>query len=272
MSMLRCLIGIVLVLLLGWTAPVWAVSAKPDLDNYSTEQLDRGDELRTQAFLSTNKGDFAAAEGQWSQLLELFPNNPAIWSNRGNSRVSQHKLPEAIQDFNRSIELAPQLTDAYLNRGAAWEGMKEWDKAITDYRHILEVDANDAMAYNNLGNAYAGQGAWDKAKEYFQKATELDSRFAFARANYALALYQLGEQAEAIRTLKNIARKYRDFPDVRAALTAALWQNGQRGEAESNWIAAIGLDARYRNLDWVKDNRRWPPVMVAALENFLHLR
>jgi tetratricopeptide (TPR) repeat protein len=267
-------------LLLGWAPPAWAAPANLELGSSSTDQLnslwdsnaERGDNLRTQAFLATNKGDFSAAEGYWSQLLELFPQNPAIWSNRGNSRVSQHKLPEAIADFNRSIELAPQFTDAYLNRGAAWEGLKEWEKAIADYHHILEVDKDDAMAYNNLGNAYAGQGEWEKAKEYFYQATELDSKFAFARANYALALYQLGDREEAMRTLKNIARKYRDFPDVRAALTAALWQNGQRGEAESNWIAAIGLDARYRDLAWVKDNRRWPPVMVAALENFLHLR
>jgi tetratricopeptide (TPR) repeat protein len=269
---LRCAIGIVLMLLMMVAGPAVARASQPDLGSYSSAQLDRGDDLRTQAFLATNKGDFQAAEGYWSQLLELFPQNPAIWSNRGNARVSQHKLPEAIADFDRSIQLAPQLTDAYLNRGAAWEGMQEWEKAIADYRHILAVDPDDAMAYNNLGNAHAGQGNWAKAKEYFQQATQLDPKFAFARANYALALYQLGEQAEAIRTLKNIARKYRDFPDVRAALTAALWQNGQRGEAESNWIAAIGLDSRYRDLNWVKDNRRWPPVMVAALENFLQLR
>jgi tetratricopeptide (TPR) repeat protein len=134
------------------------------------------------------------------------------------------------------------------------------------------VDDKDAMAFNNLGNAYAGRGDWPEAKKYFYRATELDPGFAFARANYALAIYQLGETEEAIRTLKNIARKYRDFADVRAALTAALWQNGQRGEAESNWIAATGLDVRYRDLDWVKNNRRWPPVMVSALENFLQLR
>jgi tetratricopeptide (TPR) repeat protein len=239
---------------------------------YTTAQLDRGDELRTQAFTATNQGDFATAEKYWTELVELFPENPAIWSNRGNSRVSQLKLTEAVADFDRSIQLAPQLTDAYLNRGAAWEGLKEWDKAIADYQHILAVDPNDAMAYNNLGNAYAGRAEWEKAKNYYFKATELEPGFAFARANYAIALYQVGDRPEAIRQMKNIVRKYRDFPDVRAALTAALWQDGQRGEAESNWIAVIGLDSRYKDLEWVKNNRRWPPVMVSALDSFLHLR
>jgi tetratricopeptide (TPR) repeat protein len=232
---------------------------------YTSNELDRGDNLRTSAFNATNTGDFATAETYWTELLELFPNNPAIWSNRGNSRVSQHKLTEAVADFDKSISLAPQLPDAYLNRGAAWEGLQKWDKAIADYEHIISIDDKDAMAYNNLGNAHAGKGEWQQAKTYFYRATELEPGFAFARANYALILYQLGDTTEAIRQMKNIVRKYR-------ALTAALWQNGEHGEAESNWIATVGLDSRYRDLDWVKNNRRWPPASIAALDNFLHLR
>ncbi len=268
----RCLWAITLSIFLCFSGLNPAIAA-PDLSTtYTTAQLDRGDDLRTQAFTATNQGDFATAEECWTKLLELFPDNPAIWSNRGNSRVSQLKLTAAVADFDRSIQLAPELTDAYLNRGAAWEGLQEWDKAIADYRHILAVDSNDAMAYNNLGNAYAGRTEWEKAKAYYFKATELEPGFAFARANYALALYQVGDRSEAIRQMKNIVRKYRDFPDVRAALTAALWQDGQRGEAESNWIAVIGLDSRYKDLEWVRNHRRWPPVMVSALDGFLHLR
>jgi tetratricopeptide (TPR) repeat protein len=268
--MLRCLWMIALALMFCWGSPYSALAVENK--TYTTAELDRGDTLRTAAFTATNTGDFATAERYWTELLELFPENPAIWSNRGNSRVSQLKLIEAVTDFDRSIALAPQLTDAYLNRGAAWEGLKEWDKAISDYEHILATDTDDAMAYNNLGNAYAGRGEWDKAKTYFYRATEITPGFAFARANYALALYQLGETSESIRQMKNIVRKYRDFPDVRAALTAALWQDGQQGEAESNWISAVGLDSRYKDLDWVKNNRRWPPLMVAALDRFLHLK
>jgi tetratricopeptide (TPR) repeat protein len=274
--MLRRLWGIALALILCWGWPDFAHAAdkSSSLENstYTSAELDRGDTLRTAAFNATNTGDFATAETYWTQLLELFPTNPAIWSNRGNSRVSQNKLTAAVTDFNKSIELAPQLPDAYLNRGAAWEGLKEWDKAIADYQKIIAIDEKDAMAYNNLGNAYAGKADWQKAKSYFYRATELEPGFAFARANYALILYQLGETPEAIRQMKNIVRKYRDFPDVRAALTAALWQSGDRGEAESNWIAVVGLDSRYRNLDWVRDNRRWPPASIAALDQFLHLR
>lgn len=267
----RCLVSILAIALLVLTpvAPGWAQTASNEVTDV---QLELGDELRTKAFTATNQGDFVAAEQYWTELLDLFPQNPAIWSNRGNSRVSQNKLDLAIADFNRSIEILPDRPDAYLNRGTALEGLGKWQDAIADYQYILTLDSKDAMAYNNLGNAYGGLGEWDLAITNYLKASEIAPNFAFARANYALALYQTGQTSEAVRTLKNIVRKYRDFPDPRAALSAALWQNGEQGEAESNWVSVIGLDSRYKDLDWVKNTRRWPPTMVAALEKFLKLQ
>jgi tetratricopeptide (TPR) repeat protein len=137
---------------------------------------------------------------------------------------------------------------------------------------VLELDPNDAMAYNNRGNAAAGKGDWESAIADYKKSAEIAPNFAFARANYALALYQIGQTDEAIRQMRNIIRKYPQFADIRAALTAALWEQGKRGEAESNWVAAVGLDKRYKDLNWVASVRHWPPAMVAALDQFLKLQ
>ncbi len=86
------------------------------------------------------------------------------------------------------------------------------------------------------------------------------------------SLYQNGQTDEAIRNMRNIVRKYPNFADMRAALTAAYWEQGKQGEAESNWVAAVGLDKRYKDLDWVVKVRRWPSKMVAALEKFQKLQ
>lgn len=127
------------------------------------------------------------------------------------------------------------------------------------------------MAYNNLGNANAGLGRWEEALKYYQKATEIAPNFAFASANESLTLYQLGRREEAERKMRNLLRKYPMFPDVRAALTALLWEEGKQGEAESNWVATVGVDSRYKDVQWVKQVRKWPPKMVVALENFLNM-
>lgn len=230
------------------------------------------EELRSQAFAATNSGDFSTAEQYWTKLIEQLPEEPAIWSNRGNARVSQNKLEEAIADYDRAIALAPEAPDPYLNRGTALEGLGRWEEAIADYNRVLELDPQDPAAFNNRGNAEAGMGEWEEAIVDYRKAADMAPEFAFARANYALALYQVGQIPEAIRTMKNLVRKYPQFADMRAALTAALWVTGNQGEAESNWVAAVGLDRRYKDLDWVAHTRRWSPAMVTALEKFLKLQ
>jgi tetratricopeptide (TPR) repeat protein len=261
--------GIVLVgLLILCPSPVWATETP---NTITDEQLEVGDALADKAFAATEVGDFVTAEKYWTELIEKFPQNPAVWSNRGNARVSQNKLDEAIADFNKAIELAPDQADPYLNRGTALEAKGQYKAAIADYNRVLAVNPEDAFAYNNRGNAEGGLGHWATALEDFQQATAIAPNFAFAQGNTALALYELGKTEEAIQTMRRLVKKYPMFADMRAALTAVLWADGQQGEAESNWVAAVGVDSRYQNLDWVKEIRRWPPRLVSALDKFLSL-
>ncbi len=257
-----------------WICPssVELIHAAPmGVDLSSSQQINQGEKTAKKAFKAAKQGNFAKAEDYWTELVRQFPDNPAVWSNRGNVRVGQYKLTEAISDFDRSIEIAPEYPDAYLNRGIAYEGKRLWDKAIADYNHVLAITPQDPVALNNRGNAKAGQENWHNALEDYQKAADSAPNFPLARGNAALVLYQLGDRTEAIRSMRNLVRKYPMYADMRAALAATLWVEGKQGEAESNWVAAVGLDSRYQDLEWIEDIRRWPPEMVKALEKFLNL-
>lgn len=252
----------------AWNKPVLALAEQTIL---SQQEIAQGEKIAKKAFRAAAKGDFARAETYWTTLIDKFPDNPAVWSNRGNVRIGQYKLSEAIADFDRSIEIAPEYPDAYLNRGIAYEGKGLWDRAIADYDRVLAIDPQDPVALNNRGNAKAGQQKWQSALEDYQQAAIIAPDFPMARGNAALIQYQLSDREEAIRNMRNLVRKYPMYSDMRAALAAALWVEGQQGEAESNWVAAVGLDNRYQDLDWVSKIRRWPPLMVSALERFLKL-
>jgi tetratricopeptide (TPR) repeat protein len=228
--------------------------------------------LFDEAFEATSHGDFVTAETLWTQILDQYPHNAAVWSNRGNARVSQNKLEAALEDYNQSVALAPDQPDPYLNRGTALEGLQQWEAAIADYNRVLELDPQDAFAYNNRGNAQAGNGDWKAALADYEKAAALNPGFAMAQANCGLALYQLGQTDASLQRFRNLVRKYPQFADMRAALVAGLWSRGQRGEAESQWVSAVGLDGRYRDVNWVRQVRRWPPTLVNALEQFLSLQ
>ena len=265
---LAVVVSLGLLCLTGWSLPAQAQSATADLSPETVQDIS---DLRQKAFAASQQGQFEEAETYWGQLIDYLPDEAALWSNRGNVRVSQNKLAAAIDDYNQAVALAPDQPDPYLNRGAALEGMGRWEDAIADYTTVLTLNPDDAAAYNNRGNAKAGQGQWEAALADYQTAADLDPKFAFARVNAALAEYQLGNADEAIRQFRSLTRRYPSFADARAALTAALWSQGALGEAESNWVAVMGLDRRYKDLDWVSTVRRWPPAMVTALEKFLHL-
>lgn len=268
------LVGILLGLgypLVGTLNPSFAGVPAPDYSTLSSQDIETIGNLRKAAFEATRTGQFEKAESQWSALIEQLPEEAAVWSNRGNVRVRQNDLEGAMADYTQAIALAPDQPDPYLNRGALWEAMGQWDKAITDYNRLLRLNPDDPAAYNNRGNAEAGEGEWELAIADYQAAITLQPSFSLAYGNYALALYQTDETQSALQLMKSLVRKYPNFADMRAALTAVLWEQGQRGEAESNWVAVVGLDSRYKNVSWVKNVRRWPPKMVTALEHFLTL-
>lgn len=67
-----------------------------------------------------------------------------------------------------------------------------------------------------------------------------------------------------------LLRRYPDFPDMRAALAAADWSIGKLGDAESNYQRLN--DPRYRDREWLRVNRRWPPKLLGAWEAFLDIK
>lgn len=269
-SVLRIIVCLLIVIACWGTTPCAIAQARSsELTAEAAQQLNRWFE---QALAATNVGDFARAETFWTKILAQFPENPAVWSNRGNARVGQYKLEAAIADYETAIALAPDAPDPYLNRGTALEGLGQWEAAIADYNRVLELDPQDPAAYNNRGNAKAGLRQWQSAIADYEKATQLAPDYAFAWANRALALYQIGQTDQPIRAMRHLIRKYPKFADMQAALTAALWVAGERSEAERHWTLATELDSRYKDLHWVAGVRRWPPTSVAALEKFLHIQ
>jgi len=239
-------------------------------------------QLFDQALQASRQGDFGQALPLWNQVLELAPADAAAWSNRGNVQLALGDPEAAIADQSKAIELEPLSPDPYLNRGTAEEALARWDAAAADYSWILEhepaASGRDgqpaeprASALYNLGNVKGSLGDWQAARASFEAAAEARPGFAMARSSAALAAFQLGDLETAERQLRALIRRYPLFADARAGLTALLWRQGSRGEAESHWAAASGLDPRYRQREWLLSMRRWPPVPVEALQQFLAL-
>ena len=90
-----------------------------------------------------------------------------------DSDEKQAAYEKAVVYYTRALELKPDLPEVYTNRGNVYRGIDEIDKAIEDYNSATELDPNDANAYNNRGNAYFDKNEVDKAIEDYNTAIEL---------------------------------------------------------------------------------------------------
>ena len=232
-------------------------------------QLSQG--LFEKALNESMSGDFIQAKKDWNLFLNENPEDAAALSNRGNILLALGDPKGSIQDQTQAIKISPGDLDPYLNRGIAEESLNLWEDAYRDYAWILERKPDDEAALYNLGNVMGSMGNWIEAKRLFAKAGAQTNSMAMAKSSEALAIYQLGDFELAEIKLRQLIRKYPLFADARAALTALLWQKGLTGEAESNWMAASGLDARYSEKNWLLHFRRWPPNPTNDLISFLAL-
>ncbi len=230
-----------------------------------------GESLFQKALLMSRQGNFPEALSLWDRYIQLFPTDASAVSNRGNVLLALGEPERAIDDQTRAIELMPSDPDPHLNRGIAEEALQYWNQAELDYIWILDRFPSDSSALYNLGNLRGSQGDWQQAEVLFNKAALAKPDFALARSSKALASYELGKLDEVEAELRQLIRRYPMFADARAAFSAMLWREGCFGEAESNWEAAVGLDSRYREAEWLLNIRRWPPGPTADLMSFLSL-
>ena len=89
----------------------------------------------------------------------------------------------------------------------------------------------------------------------------------------ALAQYEAGDQKAAVKAMREIVRRNPGYADMHIALAAHLWASGEQGEAESQWEFAcnnisVGCK-KYKDDNWVRTVRRWPPSLAVNLRNFL---
>ncbi|XP_024520021.1 uncharacterized protein LOC9631231 isoform X1 [Selaginella moellendorffii] len=233
----------------------------------------------------------------FDRIVAMDPARTAWLEGRGQVRVDAKRFEEAVADFDEAIRRQPENYRAYSGRALAFEGLAQWSNAVADYTEALQrgraaTGYRDPYVMNSRGNALASLGRYKEAlRDYsasfdaFQDARELDGAI-YARANAALmriqvSILKVGDEANGLRELLAVARRAPGSIDMRAALAAVYWSMGRANEAEDEWEFACekinsgrlfdGCE-RYKDTDWLKRIRRWPPVMIQHMDDFLRVR
>ncbi|MBI4844934.1 MAG: tetratricopeptide repeat protein [Candidatus Omnitrophica bacterium] len=67
-----------------------------------------------------------------TKLIELDPENPEHYYNRGVAQGHTGNYELAINNYTKAIKLNPNDFEAYGNRGVAYDALGQQDKAIAD--------------------------------------------------------------------------------------------------------------------------------------------
>ena len=138
-------------------------------------------------------GQIEMAIEAYSRVIELNPNNPNAYNNRGVAYSAKGDFDRTIEDYTKAIELNPNYAVAYNNRGGVYYLKEEYESAIVDFTKATELNPDYAVAYNNRGVAYYLKEEYESAIVDFTRAIELNPNYAIAYNNRGRAYGVKGE-------------------------------------------------------------------------------
>lgn len=82
--------------------------------------------------------------------MELSPNNPELYKERGGTQFYKGNYPAAIADFMQAIKMKPQEANYYFMRGYVHKQSGDKNLAIADYKKAVQLNPNTEPAKQQL--------------------------------------------------------------------------------------------------------------------------
>lgn len=215
---------------------------------------------RGRAWRTEKSGDQPGALGDRTRSLELEPQWPAQWHNRGLIYRALGQAEAAIADFTRAIELDPSGADFFTQRGHCYYERLDYRMARSDYSRAIELLPEElrAMPWHNIGLAHRALGNLERAVEAFSHAMGTDpsntdffleragtyiaaGNYAEAVADCLQAIQRLPQRAEPYRVLGVAYREAGDFVSAAAECNHAIELDPEA--PVSYWSRGLVLEA-----------------------------
>lgn len=206
-------------------------------------------EQRVQEGLAAqNRGDFAAAEALYLQILaiqsdhfdalhllgvirihqgrnfdalELIgtalkkqPNDALALSNMGMVLSAFGRTEEALDSYNKAIALRPDFPEALNNRGLIFFNRKQFNKALKNFDKALSARPTQPDALFNRGNTLLEMRRFEEAIATYRKALGANPWSAPILNNLGNALFELNRFDEALDAYNKALALRPDYADA----------------------------------------------------------
>ena len=116
----------------------------------------------------------AKAQDVFAQLLKLNPNSADGHNGLADTLASQHRNPEALEEYKRVAALDAAYQGVHYNMGVMQARLGRYDDAIASFLRQRE-SADDSDNENLLAEVYDEKGMKSEAAEARQKAKEIQA-------------------------------------------------------------------------------------------------
>jgi len=113
-------------------------------------------------------------------LIDMAPENPHAYRNRGVAHMKLNQYDLAIDDFERTKEIVPELKGLHSNIGVAWYYKKNYSKAIENYDREILLSPDNYFAYFNRAICLAVLEDYEKSFSDITRTIELLPQFYLA--------------------------------------------------------------------------------------------
>ena len=165
------------------------------------QQPDHGHGWYNLAVAHQALGHLAEARRAWDRAVELLPDNPDAYAQRGEVLLDLHEWSAAAADFEVALEREPEDIEAALNLSLALWKLGRLDEAQERVAGVIERHARHVPALNRMAELcwalYEMAPATNRAQReaavaYWRRSLEIDSNQAEIEALLEAALGRAG--------------------------------------------------------------------------------
>ena len=113
-----------------------------------------------------------------NRSIEINPNLPNSYNNRGIVFSELKKFEKAIIDYDKVISLNPKFLEAHLNKAISLKNIKKFSEAKECFENCIKLDSLNPKVYLNLGNLLKEMKNLNEAKDAYEKAINLKNDYA----------------------------------------------------------------------------------------------
>lgn len=200
---------------------------------------------------------------------QLAPKNYQALFLLGGLYLQMKQYNESITALQKAQSLAPQNSSILFAMGSAHFQQGNYNKAIESLQAGLQLKPNDPQGLFDLGNTYYKIGKLPDALTIYNKAVLQPNWEKWpAINNIGLIKYEQGQLDEALKQWRAAASIDKQAAEPLLAMAVALYTKGDRAQGLKIGQAAVKIDGRYGDLEFLKQNL-WGDRLLGDTKKFL---